>query len=47
MTVASLSRHAVDARAGSPIPAGIQPARMPPGSAFHAPAFVGKNGDVT
>jgi hypothetical protein len=28
------------------IPTGMSPAWMPPGSAFHAPPFVGNNGDV-
>ena len=32
--------------AGTTILAGITPARMPPGSAFHAPVLVGNNGDV-
>ena len=47
MTVASLShadRQPIDVV--TKILAGDLSVRMPSGSAFHAPAFVGKNGDV-
>jgi hypothetical protein len=47
MTAASHSRRpSFRARAGTSILAGIVPARMPLGSAFHAPVLVGYNGDV-
>ena len=47
MTAASLLPQPSDrARADHQIPVGIQPTRMPPGSACHAPVLVGNNGDV-
>jgi hypothetical protein len=48
MTAATFSRRPPTRFcADTMILVGIVPARMPPGSAFHAPVLVGNNGDVT